>query len=93
MVFTIVMYAPIVSSVWKEVDKFANARQNHRTYIEGPKDPDKVLLPNRNLVPIALGDDEPEKCIPVTLLDHPYLDPGQKVLRLRHRKQMALQAK
>ena len=68
------MCVSIVGSVWKEVDKFANARQSNRTYIEGPKDPDQVLLSSRNLVPVAFGEDESGMRISFALLGH---RPGQ----------------
>ena len=41
------------------------------------KDPDEVLLPGRNLVLIAFGEDKPEEWIPFTLLGDPLLDPHQ----------------
>jgi hypothetical protein len=41
------------------------------------KDPDKVLLPNCNLVLIGFGDDKSVDRVPFTLLDNPTLDLGQ----------------
>jgi hypothetical protein len=40
------------------------------------KDPDKVLLPSRNLILVALREDEPGERLPFTLLDDPLLDIG-----------------
>ena len=42
------------------------------------KDPDKVLLPSRNLVLVAPRENEPGSCIPFTLLDHLPLDPSHR---------------
>ena len=41
------------------------------------KDPDKILLPNCNLVLIAFGEDESVDDIPFTLLDDLPLDLAQ----------------
>ena len=48
-----------------------------RTHIEDAKDPHKVLVPSRDLVPIAFGEDESVDGIPFTLLDDLPLDLGQ----------------
>ena len=50
--------------------------KTNRAHIEHVKNPDKVLLPTRNLVPIPLRMDKPGEWIPVTLFDHPSLDLG-----------------
>src|SRR5258708_38005023 len=42
---------------------------SNRTYVKDVKDPEKVLLPSRDLVLVALRDDEPDHCIPLPLLD------------------------
>jgi hypothetical protein len=39
-----------------------------RTHIEDVKNPDEFLIPSRNLVLIALGDDESDHRIPLALL-------------------------
>jgi hypothetical protein len=54
-----------------------NAQKTERTYIEDVKDPDKILLPSRNLVFIALREDEPDYCTPFTMLRDLPLDPRQ----------------
>ena len=41
------------------------------------KDPDKVLLPSRNLLLVTFREDESEHRIPFTLLDDFPLDPRQ----------------
>ena len=41
----------------------------NRTHVEHVKDPDKVLFPSGNLVPVALREDESEHCTPFTLLN------------------------
>jgi hypothetical protein len=40
------------------------------------KDPDEVLLPSRNLVPIGFGEDESVERVPLALLDNLPLDLG-----------------
>ena len=40
------------------------------------EDPDKVLLPSRDLVLVAFGEDKSIDRIPFTLLDNPPLDCG-----------------
>ena len=52
-------------------------RRTILTHVENLKDPGKVLLPNGNLVLIALGEDESKGCISFTLLGHPPLDAHQ----------------
>ena len=42
------------------------------------ENPDKILLPSRNLALIALGENESMYCMPLTLLDDLLLDPGQR---------------
>jgi hypothetical protein len=42
----------------------------NQTYVEDLKDPDKVLPPSRNLVLIALREDESGERIPFCLLGH-----------------------
>jgi hypothetical protein len=55
-----------------------NARQTDRTHIEDVKNPEKVLLPSRNLILIALGEDESMESIPFALLDDLSLDSGHR---------------
>jgi hypothetical protein len=40
----------------------------NRTHVEDVKDPDEVLIPSRDLVPIVLREDEPKEGIPFALL-------------------------
>ena len=47
------------------------------THVKDVKDPDKILLPSRNLLLIALREDESGYYIPLALLDDLLLDPGQ----------------
>ena len=47
------------------------------THVEDVKDPDKVLLPSRDLVLIDFGEHEPVDRTPFTLLDDLPLDLGQ----------------
>ena len=54
----------------------ANANGRHRTYVEDLEDPDKVLLPSRDLVSIAPGEKKSGGCTPFTLLDYFSLDLG-----------------
>jgi hypothetical protein len=44
--------------------------QASRTHVEDVKDPDKVLLPGDNLVPIASGEDESVDNISFPPFDH-----------------------
>jgi hypothetical protein len=67
----------IASSVWTGAVGIANAQKNQQTHIEDVKDPDKVLLPSRNLVLIALREDESEYCMSFALLRDLPLDPRQ----------------
>jgi hypothetical protein len=47
----------------------------NRTHVEDVKDPDKVLLPSRDLLLVAFREDESRHCIPFTPLDDLLLDP------------------
>ena len=47
------------------------------THVKDVKNPDKVLLPSRNLLLVALREDEPGHGIPFALLDDFLLDHGQ----------------
>ena len=49
--------------------------RTNRTHVEDMKDPDEVLLPSRNLLLVALREDESHRCIPFTLLRDFLLDP------------------
>ena len=50
--------------------------ETNQTHIEHVKNPDKVLLPTRNLVLITLRMDESGERIPFTLLNYLRLDLG-----------------
>jgi hypothetical protein len=52
-------------------------KKAQRTHVKDVEDPDKVLIPGGNLVPIALREDEPEYCAPFTLFRDLPLDPCQ----------------
>ena len=47
-----------------------------RPHVEDMKNPDKILLPSRNLVLIALGEDESVDRVPFPSLAHLPLDRG-----------------
>ena len=48
------------------------------------KDPEKVLLPSRDLVPITLREYESDHCVPFAVFDHFLLDlrHGSEIKRL-----------
>jgi hypothetical protein len=51
--------------------------KTNRTHVEDVENPDEVLFPSRDLLLIALREDESGHRIPFTLLDDLPLDPGQ----------------
>src|ERR1700733_4614733 len=51
--------------------------RSKRTYVEDVKDPDQVLFPSYNLLPITFREDGSDHCVPFTLLYDLPPDPRQ----------------